>query len=68
MKQAAVYIVTNKRNGALYVGVTSNLIQRVYQHKEGIIPGFTQKLRFIATWNAPLQEKNKSKAVQEKRS
>jgi len=43
MKQAAVYIVTNKRNGTLYVGVTSNLIQRVYQHKEGIIPGFTQK-------------------------
>ena len=43
MKQVAVYIVTNKRNGTLYVGVTSNLVQRIYQHKEGIIAGFTKK-------------------------
>ena len=43
MKQPAIYIMTNKRNGTLYVGVTSNLIQRVYQHKEGIVAGFTKK-------------------------
>ena len=43
IKQVAVYIVTNKRNGTLYVGVTSNLVQRIYQHKEGIIAGFTKK-------------------------
>jgi predicted GIY-YIG superfamily endonuclease len=42
-KQPCVYIVTNKRNGTIYVGVTSNLIQRTYQHKEGIIKGFTKK-------------------------
>lgn len=43
MKQPAVYIVTNKRNGTLYTGVTSNLPQRIYQHKLGSIEGFTKK-------------------------
>ena len=41
MKQPAVYIVASKRNGTLYTGVTSNLIQRAYQHRESLIPGFT---------------------------
>lgn len=39
----AVYIMTNKRNGTLYVGVTSDLGQRAGQHREGMIEGFTQK-------------------------
>ena len=39
----AIYIMTNKRNGTLYTGVTSNLIARVYQHKQGVQPGFTKK-------------------------
>ena len=43
MKQPAIYIMTNKRNGTLYVGVTSNLIQRVFQHKHKLMPGFTEK-------------------------
>jgi len=43
MKQPAIYIMTNKRNGTLYLGVTSNLVQRVYQHKEGLIEGFTKE-------------------------
>ena len=43
MKQPAVYIVASKRNGTLYVGVTSNLIKRIYEHKEGVIEGFTKK-------------------------
>jgi len=45
MKQPAVYIVTNKHNGTLYIGVTSNLPQRMYQHKNSLIEGFTQKYK-----------------------
>ena len=41
MKQPAVYIMASKRNGTLYTGVTSNLLQRAYQHRSGLIPGFT---------------------------
>jgi putative endonuclease len=37
----AVYIMTNEPYGTLYIGVTSNLYQRVYQHREGLVPGFT---------------------------
>lgn len=43
MKNPAVYIMTNKRNGTLYTGVTSNLVQRVYQHKQGLFEGFSKK-------------------------
>jgi putative endonuclease len=43
MKQPAVYITTNKRNGTLYTGVTSNLAQRIFQHKEEIFSGFSRK-------------------------
>jgi putative endonuclease len=43
MRQPAIYIMANRRNGALYVGVTSNLPQRVHQHREGLTPGFAQR-------------------------
>ena len=43
MKQPAVYILASNHNGTLYTGVTSNLIQRVWQHKQKQIKGFTQK-------------------------
>jgi putative endonuclease len=43
MKQPAVYIVANKRNGTLYVGVTSDLIPRVHQHREGLVRGFAAR-------------------------
>ncbi|HEV2567316.1 MAG TPA: GIY-YIG nuclease family protein [Sphingomonas sp.] len=42
-KPGYVYIMTNKRNGTLYIGVTSDLVQRVWQHREGLIEGFTNK-------------------------
>ena len=42
MKQPAVYILASERNGTLYIGVTSDLIQRVWQHKEGLAEGFTK--------------------------
>jgi putative endonuclease len=42
-REPVVYILASKRNGTLYVGVTSDLIQRVWQHKNDVVLGFTQK-------------------------
>ncbi|WP_257543131.1 GIY-YIG nuclease family protein [Sphingopyxis sp. DBS4] len=38
-----VYLLASRRNGTLYTGVTSNLLQRIHQHREGLIPGFTRE-------------------------
>jgi putative endonuclease len=43
MKRPAVYIMASRRNGTLYVGVTSDLSQRAFQHRAGLTPGFTRK-------------------------
>lgn len=43
MKQYCVYIMTNKNNTVLYIGVTGNLKRRVTEHKNKIIKGFTEK-------------------------
>jgi putative endonuclease len=42
MKQPAVYIMASRRNGTLYTGVTSNLPQRTFQHRE-VVAGFTRQ-------------------------
>lgn len=42
-KQPAVYILASGYNGTLYIGVTSNLIQRIWQHKSDLVEGFTEK-------------------------
>ena len=42
-KKPAVYILTNKKDGSLYVGVTSNLVGRIYQHKNNQVDGFSKK-------------------------
>ena len=38
-----VYIMTNRRNGILYVGVTSNLARRAFEHRDGLTEGFTER-------------------------
>jgi putative endonuclease len=38
-----VYFTTNRRDGTLYVGVTSNLTKRAFEHREGCVKGFTQR-------------------------
>ena len=43
IKQPYVYILASKRHGTLYIGVTSNLVQRIWQHKNNIVKGFTEK-------------------------
>ncbi len=43
MMSYCVYILTSQRNGTLYVGVTNNLPRRVYEHKKGLVDGFTKR-------------------------
>jgi putative endonuclease len=43
MKQPVVYIMASQRNGTLYTGVTSDLVKRIYEHRESVIDGFTKK-------------------------
>ena len=43
MKQPCVYIMANRRNGTLYTGVTSNAPKRAFEHREGLVKGFSKK-------------------------
>jgi putative endonuclease len=43
VKAGCVYIMANRKNGAIYIGVTSDLVKRVWEHREGVVAGFTRK-------------------------
>ena len=43
VKQPAVYMLANKREGTLYIGVTSDLVKRVWEHRNDLVEGFTKK-------------------------
>ena len=43
MKGGYVYIMASRRNGTLYIGVTSDLPRRAWEHREGLVAGFTRK-------------------------
>ncbi len=43
MKNGFVYIMANRKNGTIYIGVTSDLIGRVHAHREGLVSGFTKR-------------------------
>ena len=45
MKQYYVYIMASNKDGVIYIGVTGNLIQRVYQHREGLVDGFSKQYK-----------------------
>ena len=45
MGTPCVYILANKPGGTLYIGVTSNIVQRVWQHKNDLVEGFTNRYR-----------------------
>ncbi len=65
-KQPCVYILASKRNGTLYVGVTSDLIKRVYEHKHDLADGFTKKYKIHHLVHFELHEDMKAAITSEK--
>lgn len=43
MKKGFVYMMSNKKDGVLYIGVTSDIVKRIYEHKNGFVDGFTKQ-------------------------
>jgi putative endonuclease len=66
-KQPAVYILASKRNGTLYVGVTSDLVKRVWEHKNNMMEGFTKQYNVHELVWYELHESMESAIVREKR-
>jgi len=66
-KQPAVYILASKRNGTLYIGVTSDLVKRIWQHKKNMVEGFTKRYGVHQLVWCELHENMQSAIEREKR-
>jgi putative endonuclease len=66
-KQPAVYILASKKNGTLYVGVTSDLVKRVWEHKNNLVEGFTKQYNVHQLVWYELHESMDSAIAREKR-
>ena len=65
-KQFYVYILASKRNGTLYIGVTSDLVRRVEQHKTKLFPGFTERYGVAQLVHFEIHASAQSAMVREK--
>ena len=68
MKQYYVYIMTNPVNTVLYTGITNDLVRRVYEHKNKLAPGFTEKyninkLVYFEVFQDPMNAIQKEKSI-----
>ena len=64
-KQPAVYILASQRNGTLYVGVTSDFVKRVWEHKNNVVEGFSQKYHVHSLVYYELTDSMKSAILRE---
>ena len=65
-KQPAVYILASKRNGTLYIGVTSELVKRIWEHKNNMVEGFTKRYNIHRLVWYELHESMESAITREK--
>ena len=66
-KKPAVYILASKRNGTLYIGVTSNLLKRIWEHKHNLVEGFTRRYNVHQLVWYELHETMEAAILREKR-
>jgi len=66
-KQPAVYILASKRNGTLYVGVTSDLVKRIWEHKNNMVEGFSKRYNVHRIVWYELHDRMESAIIREKR-
>jgi putative endonuclease len=64
--QPCVYILTSQRNGTLYIGVTSNLIKRVWEHQSDVVEGFTKQYQVHTLVWYEVHESMESAIIREK--